>query len=373
MSLYYNYYKSIHLPFSRFILGVVALSLIQAAAPACAQSGSQSYTLKQAIDYALQKNAAVNNAQLDIASAKARVGETRAIGLPQISVTGNFTHNIKIQQFVLENVPGSTFGYDQNKPAFAPMPLALSLNNSAFLAAQLNQILFSGSYIVALRASGTFQELSQKSLKASRIQVAGSVSKAYYSVLVAEEQLTLLDKNINRLDSTFRETQQMNVSGFVEKIDVDRVEVALNNLKAERQNTQRMVEVSRALLKYQMGMEQQDPIQLTDRLQSIKPEAKPLPTQNFEHSRRIEYSLLQTQRRLNELDMQNIKSGYLPSLSFSVSYGTNSGAGTIGRLTEFGDRWYPYSVAMLNLNIPIFDGLSKSYQGQQKKLSIMKT
>ena len=336
---------------------------------AFAQKEGEAYTLKRAIEYALEKNATVNNAHLDVAASKAKVGETRAIGLPQINGGANYLHNLQVQRTILENTPGSPFSSTYLKPG-DPIFFALQLINSAGANIGVNQLLFNGSYIVGLQAANTYRELSAKNLKAARITVASNVTKAYYGVLVAEERLRLLDLNINRLDSTYRETAIMQKNGFVEKIDLDRLEVSLNNLKTDRQNTNRYLDVTMALLKFQMGMEQHEGIVLSDKLEGIKLDAKPYSSRNFDYGQRIEYSTLQTAKLLGQLELKNIKAGYLPTLGANFTYGFNTSATKNGDLN---DRWKDYSYIGLNLSLPIFDGGSKYYKAQQSRINLEKT
>lgn len=88
------------------------------------------------------------------------------------------------------------------------------------------------------------------------------------------------------------------------------------------------------------------------------------------YNQRIEYSLLDTQFKLAGLDLKNIRSGYLPTVSASFGYGHNNGRNTLPDL--FGTQWFNNSVLALNVNIPIFDGFTKKYQVQQKKVALDK-
>ena len=47
--------------------------------------GQESYSLKQAKDYAIQNNIQVKNSLLDVEIAQQKIKETTATGLPQIS------------------------------------------------------------------------------------------------------------------------------------------------------------------------------------------------------------------------------------------------------------------------------------------------
>jgi len=336
------------------------------AAPSVAQ---ESFSLQQAVTYALERNINVKNAQLDAISAEAKIGETRAIGLPQVSGNFGYTNNIIIQKFV---VPANFV--NPSAPADAP-PLALDfgIKNTGMFGVTWNQLLFNGSYFVGLKAAATYRELAQKGVAQSRVSVAEAISKAYYSVQVAEEQAKVLDLNMERLDTLLRETRALNESGFVERIDVDRIEVQRNNLRSERQKVSNLILLSKALLKFQMGMAQEQEIVLTDQLdvnlnldeyKALAKEAAP------RYENRVEHALLRTQGKLAELDIRNVRSGYLPVISASLGYGHNNGRNQFGDL--FGTKWYNNSAFNFNLQLPIFDGMTKHYQLQQKRIALDK-
>lgn len=333
--------------------------------PLHAQTG---YSLKEAVDYAIKHNLNVKNAQLDAISAEARIGEIRAAGLPQVTGAVSLTNNIIIPRFFL---PAKTL--DPSAPDDAPpsaVKFGIPWQGSA--SANLNQLIFNGSYFIGLKAAATYRELAQKSTTSSKVTVAEAVTKAYYSAQVAEERAKLLDLNIARVDSSMRETKALNASGFVELLDVNRLEVQINNLQTERQKVQNLIELSYALLKFQMGMPANEPIKLTDDINAVnvaelRSESEGL---DVSYEKRIEYSLLNTQEKLAMLDLRNVRSGYLPSLSASLGYGYNAGMDKFSQL--FSNPWFNNMVLTVNLNIPIFDGFTKKYQINQKKIAIDK-
>lgn len=333
--------------------------------PLHAQTG---YSLKEAVDYAIKHNLNVKNAQLDAVSAEARIGEIRASGLPQVSATASLTNNIIIPRFFL---PANTF--DPTAPADAPpaaVEFGIPWQGSA--AANLNQLIFNGSYFIGLKAAATYRELAQKTTTSSKVSVAEAVTKAYYSAQVAEERAKLLDLNIARVDSSMRETKALNQSGFVELLDVNRLEVQINNLKTERQKVQNLIELSYALLRFQMGMPANEPISLTDDINAVNVDELRSVSEStaVNYDSRIEYSLLNTQEKLAFLDLRNVRAGYLPSVSASLGYGYNVGADTFSQV--FTNNWFNNMVLAVNLNIPIFDGFQKKYQINQKKIAIDK-
>jgi outer membrane protein TolC len=202
------------------------------------------FSLKEAIDYAQKHQSAILNASIDEEIAKNTVKQTIGIGLPQLNGNVNFQDFLKIPTNLL---PGEFFG----KPG-TQIPVQFGVQYQSSYGLELNQLLFDGSYLVGLQASKTYKELSNKNLKRSRIETAVGVTKAYYSVLVSNEQLSLLDANIDRLKKSLNDTKALFANGFVEKIDVDRLTVLNNNLETERGNVIRLLELNMNLLKFQM-------------------------------------------------------------------------------------------------------------------------
>ena len=346
--------------------GILSLAMFFSVISVSAQDAS--YTLAEAVDYAIKHNLNVKSTQLDAISAEARIGEIRGSGLPQVAANLNLSDNVIIQRVFLP----ANFADPNASPDAPPVAVQFGVKYSGSASATLNQLIFSGSYFIGLRAAATYRELAHKSVTQSKVTVAEAVTKAYYSVQVAEERAKVLDHNIARVDSLKRETEVMNKSGFVELLDVNRLEVQINNLVTERQKVQNLIELSYTLLKYQMGMPMTESLKLEDKVDDIGLEAlqSEFSETAVNYNNRIEYSLLDTQFKLAGLDLKNIRSGYLPTVSASFGYGHNNGRNNLPDL--FGTKWFNNSVLSLNVNIPIFDGFTKKYQVQQKKVALDK-
>ncbi|MBO0937738.1 TolC family protein [Fibrella sp. HMF5335] len=329
----------------------------------------QAFTLQEAIDFAVRQNINVRNTQLDAVSAEARIREIKASALPQISASGSFTDNLIIQRAFLPAV----FFDPKASPDAPAVPVQFGVTYSGNAAASVNQLIYSASLNVGLRAAATYRELAQRTTQATKVTVAEQVAKAYYGVLVARERSKLLDLNIGRLDTLLRDTRALNKQGFVEKLDVQRLEVQANNLRADRQNVENLIQLSYALLKFQMGLKINEEITLTEQLQERnldELQALIAPDPTFQYSSRIEYSTLQTQLKLAELDIESSQKGYYPTLSAFINYGYNNGRNKIGDM--FATPWLNFSTAGLSLQIPIFDGFLKKYQIAQKRITLQK-
>lgn len=333
------------------------------------------FSLKEAIDFAIKNNVSVQSAQTDNAIAKAKVKETIGIGLPQISAEAKMTHYFQLQPnfFTPQSPFLSKMGVPYTvKDGVITFPNLFQLQNSGTATATLNQLIFDGSYLVGLKAAKTYTELSERNITASKITVAENVSKAYYSVLVAEERSQLLDKNVARLDSMHKQTKAMLKNGLVEKIDVDRIEVSLNNIKIEQQKTSRLVQLSRELLAFQMGLASTKDLVLTEKLDKTNLDKTVVVNNEIDYTQRIEFQTINTQKALNQLEQRNIVAGYYPKLYGFASYGYITANPKFGRMFDVSNNWSDYSSAGFNLQIPIFDGFQKKYKYQQSRLTAKK-
>ncbi len=326
---------------------------------------AQQFSLKEAVDYAVSHHVQVKNAQIDVLNAEAKIKEIKAIGLPQLNGNIALTNNVLMQKMF---IPAKFFN-----PSAAEGELIAAkfgVENSGFSSLGLNQLIFDGSYLIGLKASAVYKELSQKSLTQSKQQIAENVTKAYYGILVNDHRMGLLEANIGRLDSMLKDTRALNKAGFAEKIDVQRLEVQANNIKTEKENLSRLQELGYSLLKFQMSYPLEDPIELKDDLEKVRLQYLEKSAAPFEYTNRIEYSILKTQENLAELDVKNVKSGYLPRVVFSGNYGANTGANAFGDL--FRKQWYDNAAITFSVQIPIFDGFSKKYKAIQSQNNLQK-
>ncbi|MFI5164564.1 MAG: TolC family protein, partial [Bacteroidia bacterium] len=127
--------------------------------------------------------------------------------------------------------------------------------------------------------------------------------------------------------------------------------------------------MSLLLLKYQMSMPLGSDLSLTEKISDYKVAAIPDASQKPNYSNRIEYSLLESQKKLQQLDLKNHRLAYLPRLSAFLNEGIFSQSPKFNYFTE-NTLWYGYGMYGLNMNIPIFDGLQNSYQSQQSKIKL---
>jgi outer membrane protein TolC len=357
-----------------------------------------SFTLDDCIQYALENTVDVKNARVDQEIYAAKVKETTGLGLPQIDGSISLQHNQKLPRFFSYYSTAQGFAGNNEDgtpkldlPGVNPTDVVASPNffqlpSSGNAGLTVNQLLFSTTYLIGLKAASTYKELSSRTAEETQIQVIQKVMKAYYSVLVNKERLAMYDHNIERVDSLLRNTKALNQNGFAESIDVDRTQVRLNNLKSDRLKVSNLETLGIYLLKFQMNYPMDKEIAIVGKLDDIKLDETLFDSYaaDWDYKKRIEYKKLDTQRKLLQLDVKNKYSTAHPSLNgfWNMGYSTQSPniTGIFKTNTPISDngqvgpdKWYGYSLYGITLKVPLFSGLQRNYQIQQAKLTLLKT
>jgi outer membrane protein TolC len=329
-----------------------------------AQDSSAHYSLKQALDFAFQNQGDLKNAILEQEIAHQKVHEIEGLGTPQINGNAEINNFLELPTTF---VPGEFFGGEPG--SFAPVKF--SQKYSASVGVSASQLIFDGSYLIGLKATKAYQDLSRKQMHQTKTDLAVKVTKAYYAVLVMDARMEIIDANIQRLEKLMNDTKAMYQNGFAEKIDADRIQLSYNNLLVEKEKITRFKDFSAALLKFQMGLKPNAPITLTDKLADFPWQDKAMLADSVDVSKRPEFSLMQSQQRLQELDLQRYKSTYYPSLVGIASLSENASRNEFN-IFNTAYRWYPTALVGLKLTVPIWDGLQKSARVNQSKLLLKK-
>ena len=322
------------------------------------------FTADEAIDYALKHNPSIKSSALGISDAQLQIKEIKAAGLPQISGQFQYTYNaivpsqlLKAKNFDPEAVEGELVKFQFGIPWGGQMSIGF------------NQLIYDASWVVGLKAAKTYMEFANQNQEQSIISLAVVVKKAYYSVLVAEERAKVLDLNASRLDSLYREISILNAQGFAEKLDLDRLKVQQYNLETERQKVKNLIELTYQLLKFQMGYDLNQELTLKDKLDDVSiEEFKLLIAQTLKPENRIEFKILQTQRKLLEFSVDRYKKAAYPTLFFSGNIGL--GHSNV-RFNPF-ERWFPSSAISIGANIPIYSSGLQRIKIDRERLNLKK-
>ncbi|MEC7260764.1 MAG: TolC family protein [Bacteroidota bacterium] len=328
------------------------------------KSQSQKLSLSECIDLAIENNENLKNSILEEKISKALSNEYLSIGFPQINFDGGIKYNHEVPKSLLDIsrfMPGVPEGTEQE----VQFGQAYDGRVDLFV----NQMIFNGSYFVGLSAAKELVKLSEKMTERNVIDIHESVSKAYYTTLNTKSRVDLVDSNIDRLDALLKQTKSLYENGFVEKLDLDRIQVSFNNLKSEKIKADRLYDLSLAVLKFQIGISVDNKIELIEEFNEELVTAFTFDLNEFDYSKRIEYSILQTDKNLKFYELKNNRSQYLPQVYANYNYGYNTSASQSNIFFE-SDRWKKFGTFGLQVIVPIFDGFLKRSRINQSKFKI---
>jgi outer membrane protein len=322
-----------------------------------------SFTVKQAADYAMQNSVQVKNALLDYQVQKQTNREITAAAYPQLSATGSFNDYLTIPTSLL---PAEIAG----GPAGTYFPVRFGTKYNATGGFDASQLLFDGQVFVGLIARGVALKFYEKQTEITEEMINVNVQKIYYQLVVGKKQMTSIDANIERFEKLLKDTKEIYKQGFAEKLDVDKVSVQLNNLQTEKIKIQSLLDAGNAGLKFLLNMPQKDSLLLTDSITEDKIKDNIL-ADNYKYEDRKEYQFLTIAKTLNEYNVRRYKLSYLPTLAAFGTYSKNA------QRTSFdffkGGSWFTTSLVGLRLNVPIFDGFARSSRVQKAKIEVQRT
>ncbi|HZG24865.1 MAG TPA: TolC family protein [Chitinophagaceae bacterium] len=326
---------------------------------------THSFSAKESVEYALKHSVQVRNALLDITIRQQGNREITAAAYPQISGSSSITDYIRLP---VSLVPGEFFG----QAAGTYIPVRFGTKYNATYALNVRQIIFDGQVFVGLQARAASVVFAQQTVEATQEQIKANVYKIYYQLVVARNQIKLIDANIARAEKLLHDTKELYKNGFQEKLDVDKVNVSLSNLRTSRTTVENQLQTGYIGLKFLMGMPVKEDLVLTDSLSDADLKSNLVNDLNFKYDDRIEYRLQQTAARLGEYNVKRYRKSYLPSLSVNAGYAGNAQRNKF-TIFKTNERWFRQSFVSVNLDIPIFDGFAKAARVQQARLQLMQT
>ena len=327
-------------------------------------SQKKNLTLEECISLALENNENLKNSYLEEKISTALSKEYLSVGLPQISFDGGVKYNHEVQKSIIDIsrfMPGVPEGTEQE--------VQFGQTYDGRMDLYVNQMIFNGSYFVGVSASRELIRLSEKMTKRNIIDIYESVQKAYFTALNTKSRIDLVNGNLDRLSELLDQTNKLYENGFVEKLDIDRITVSYNNLKSEKIKADRLYDLSISVLKFQIGLPIEIEIELIGELSEDLINNFSYELKDFDYSKRIEYSILQTDKNLKSYDLKNNRSQYLPQIYANYNYGYNSSASQ-SNLFFNSDRWKKFGTLGFLVVIPIFDGFLKRSRINQSKYKI---
>ncbi|MEC7772837.1 MAG: TolC family protein [Bacteroidota bacterium] len=333
---------------------------------ASAQDTIPSFSLDQAISYALEHNYSAINASRDILDAQKQKWETIADGLPQIS--GAVSYQNQLKQPVAQ-IPAEFFGGEPGTYQEVVFGQAQSMSATATLTQQI----FDGSYIVGVQATKTFLEYSQNNKEKTELDVRKAVVEAYGNVLLARESVLISERNKATLEENLYETKRIYENGLGDEESVDQLQITLSTVDNQLKNARRMEEITLQMLNLVLGLPIESPTVLTENLDDLTQSKIDLGLidSEFNIENNVDYKMAANLNQQRALELKLAKSYALPTLNAFVNYGGNSFSDNFNFLNS-GQQWFGSSILGIDLNIPIFSSLKRSASTQRAKIALEK-
>ena len=328
-----------------------------------AQEQPMSFSLDEAIAYAVQNNYSAINASRDILDAQKQKWEVIATGLPQIDGAVSYQNQLK-QPVSL--IPAEFFGGQPGEFE----PVIFSPKQSANATATLSQQIFDGSYIVGVQATEAFLRFSRNNKEKTDQEVTLAVVEAYGNVLLAKETSRIAEDNKTTLEKNLYETQRLYENGLGDEESVEQLQITLASIESALKNAIRFEKITLQTLNLVMGLPIESDTRLTEDLDALvlKQIDFGLLDSDFNMENNVDYKLVLNLNEQRFYELKLARSRALPTLNAFVNYGTTSFSEDFDFFS--GDQeWFQSSVLGFDLNIPIFSSLNRSATTQRAKIA----
>ena len=328
-----------------------------------AQEKNVSFSLNEAINYALENNYNAKTAVNNIKAAKEKKWETTTIGLPQISASVDYQNWLKQQVSLL---PGELTGGAPG--TFTPVAFGTKQTMNATVT--LNQVIFDGSYLVGLQSAKTYLKISEQAKEKTELTIKEAVINAYGNVLVADKSIEILKNNMVTLKKNLSDTRKIYLSGFNEEEDVEQLQITYETVKSQLNKTERLRAIGIKMLNIVLGNTINVDLILTDSLESLITDVDfGLLYKAFDIENHIDFKIAENDRESKQLLMKLEKSRALPTLTAFVNYGYSGNAAEFNFLSS-NQEWFNSSLLGVSLKIPIFSSFQRRSKTRQAKIEL---
>ncbi|MFC5271101.1 TolC family protein [Adhaeribacter terreus] len=314
---------------------------------------ADSLTLEQCIAYALQNKPSVQQAYIDEQIADREIKAALAGWLPQLGLDANVQHYLKMPVTIFPNEAGVL------------VPRQIGTINSSNLSLTANQAIFSNDLFFASRGSRYVRLQSEQEIYNEKISTIVAVSRAFYDVLLSQEQLKILDQDIIRQEKQLKDAKAQYEQGLVDKTDWQRADISLTNVRSTRKRVQEAIKPKYVFLKELIGYPAEKELNITFDPVKMRQSMFTDTLQTLNYTNRIEFQQLQTQKQIQELSVNYYKWSFMPTFSayfnYNLVYQNND-------FQQLYNQSYPNSPIGLRMSVPLFTGTRRLQNLKREQL-----
>ena len=320
----------------------------QEAASEEATSQPQTLSLQDAVSFAVDHNKSLKASRLNIELQQKMITEAISAGIPQINA--NLGYQTNFGQSV-----------DMGETGFS-----IKMEDNLTLGASASWTVLNGEWIVGIQTAKIAKTLASQQVDADALDIKSTIYNSYYTILVCERLVQILQENLENMSRILEHTQNMYKAGTVEISDVDQIRITVGQLNNSLLSMERTLDVNYNLLRIQLGLKAGTPITLTDHLEDFLGEEgfANLALKDFDINNNLQYQLTLTQEELQKKAVSAKKWAYAPTLSAGYNYQY--------QIVSGGFMTIPHT-ATVTLSVPIFSGLQRKSQLDQEKITLQQT
>ena len=334
-----------------------SLSVLQA------QNFPEAVTLEEAIEFGLENNRNIINANLEVQKAYKEKWKTIATGLPQLSARADYKNFIELPTSL---IPAQFFG--GNDGEFAEVQFGTPQTMSAGIT--LNQLIFDGSYVVGIEATKVYLDASKNILEKTVLEIRKNIVNSYFSVLLVRANIGFLEKNRDNLNSNLTELIQLFKNGFDEEQSVEQLRLTLSGVESQLRYAQNMERTTLNMLKLLLGFPTASPLFLSDSLEVLTtPDLFKITDENFKTENNIDIKIAENNLLSESLLYRYERSKSLPRISAFLN-GNYTGNSESFTFTNVDQKWFGASLFGVQLQVPIFSSLKRRASSQKAKISV---
>lgn len=317
--------------------------------------------LNTSLKIAMDNNPNIKIAELEIQ----RVDYSRkeAIGalLPSVNAQGSYTDNVMKQVLFMPESFAALMGGQRF------MEIGYKNSYTGAISAQLPLVNF--TIWQNLKNKQTEIDLIIEKTRASKIEMRKQVKDAYFALLLTKSSLNVLEKSYTNALETLKNIENSYKQGVVSEYDYIRAQVSVNNLNPTLINARNSLDLAKMQLKMILSLPSNINIIVNEELDTYSNKIHSVNTLDINNAL-VENTELK-QMDLNIISLRNqlklINTQHLPSLTATGNYIYQ----TQSEDFKFKDyNWVSSASIGLNLNIPLFAGMTKINQAKQVKISI---
>jgi outer membrane protein len=344
---------------------------------------SSIFTLDEAVQYGMLKSPQMRLAEADIATAEAQIMEYKSIGIPKVSASGAYTYYFAIPTQILPDflspaVDGRLLTYNLIDPgqvippAVGGVAAQFGTRNILNIGVESNFLLFDPAFFAGLKAIKNTRVLALRQQDVQRFSLKSNITKAYLSLAYNYEVKKSINRDLEIARKSLNEAKLFFESGFLEELDIQRLELTVSILETESEKMNQFITLSENLLKFQMNYPMNQGLSLSNNWQDLmeKFATLSLEAESNPKADRPEIKVIETTSLLRSLQIKSTKAGYYPTLR---GFAILNGQLLRNNLFDTDENpWFPASFAGLNLSIPIFDGNLKKAQIRNQRIELTK-